>query len=373
MASSSQLRVYESIENLKRILGKKDGQWVPLEALRSISAYLTQGRQYFEAAGKSDLAIRPLIIYYGMLAYAGAIAIIRARDAADVLEIGDHGLKAKMKAARLLDFDVNIKRNGVFHLLNDAICDLQSASVLRNSEYSKERSAAIGSAVLSGRSISFQDLLSRIPGIDGVYEQTFGKPARVVACSAIQFYEPSGGNIDVFPGASAVRNEMDLRRFVNSFRKRFPIFDRLLLTQARKIDRFITLSFALTDRQGYNEFSNAKNSAPGIWDFHFRTDLPDTPSEAVLVPMAGAMQGEQQHLVAPFQVGYVADLSIVFMAMHVVSHIVRYRPNVWMHALTSASTDSNPPDDHAIALIEKLMDIAISRTTLVTSATISQN
>lgn len=55
--------------------------------------------------------------------------------------------------------------------------------------------------------------------------------------------------------------------------------------------------------------------------------------------------------------GYVSELSLRFIALHLLSCLGHYRPATWMHALPRAGSADHFADDTMLALLEKLMAI----------------
>ena len=61
-------------------------------------------------------------------------------------------------------------------------------------------------------------------------------------------------------------------------------------------------------------------------------------------------------LISPVNGYSVSELSIHYLALFLLSSLVRYRPQTWMHALTRSVMPNAPSDDRAISLIELFLD-----------------
>jgi len=51
-----------------------------------------------------------------------------------------------------------------------------------------------------------------------------------------------------------------------------------------------------------------------------------------------------------------AEFSLHLMVLFALSSLVRYRPDIWVHAISRSASSDQPADDQAIALIERFLD-----------------
>ncbi|KWI94371.1 hypothetical protein WM09_05380 [Burkholderia ubonensis] len=58
----------------------------------------------------------------------------------------------------------------------------------------------------------------------------------------------------------------------------------------------------------------------------------------------------------PINGQYIAFQSLQFLALHLLSSLVRYRPAIWMHALSRSASNGRVADDAMLALIEAFME-----------------
>jgi hypothetical protein len=75
----------------------------------------------------------------------------------------------------------------------------------------------------------------------------------------------------------------------------------------------------------------------------------------ILTPLGGTYSN-QTTAIAPLDNDvYVGDYTLHYLALYLLSSLVRYRPNVWVHAISRSVADNNPSDDGALALIESFL------------------
>ena len=68
-ANWHECRFLESSENLKPLVKKRFGREPSTSVAREIAVCLQQGRLFYEAAAASPLEIKPLQMFYGMVAF----------------------------------------------------------------------------------------------------------------------------------------------------------------------------------------------------------------------------------------------------------------------------------------------------------------
>jgi len=81
-----------------------------------LSSLIQQARRFYEAAGKTPIHVRPLLVYYGMLHLAKAVVLLRDPDAITTVESQKHGI-ATPRTRRAQPYwrqKVCIQPNGVF-------------------------------------------------------------------------------------------------------------------------------------------------------------------------------------------------------------------------------------------------------------------
>jgi len=82
---------------------------------------------------------------------------------------------------------------------------------------------------------------------------------------------------------------------------------------------------------------------------------PRVPIQNTFTPPGGPFMGQQ--LVGPLGGVYLSEYSMHYLGMFMLSSLVRYRPQAWVHAVTRSATADCPADDQALALLEEFMRI----------------
>jgi hypothetical protein len=70
-----QLSAYESVDIVSRTLEKRHGEIPAPDKATEVATQVVQGRQYFEAARHAETLIKPLLLYYGVLALSRAVIL----------------------------------------------------------------------------------------------------------------------------------------------------------------------------------------------------------------------------------------------------------------------------------------------------------
>ncbi|MGF6634857.1 hypothetical protein OKW39_002008 [Paraburkholderia sp. MM6662-R1] len=65
--------------------------------------------------------------------------------------------------------------------------------------------------------------------------------------------------------------------------------------------------------------------------------------------------GFQPYYVQPVGQSYLSEQALTFLALHLLSSLVRYRPDTWMHALSRSALGARAADDAMLALLEGFM------------------
>jgi hypothetical protein len=76
-----------------------------------------------------------------------------------------------------------------------------------------------------------------------------------------------------------------------------------------------------------------------------------------IFPLAVMRESDETSLLTPCALFDRSEFSLHFMALYMLSSLVRYRPQTWAHAISRTSISDAPADDQALALIEKFLDI----------------
>ncbi len=185
------IKFLESATNVRGVIRRSTGRAVSASIAREISVCIQQGRLFFEAAENSPLQIKPLQIYYGIVAFAKAVVVAQRRVSLSALTHG-HGLKDVTRSdASIEELALEFQVVGGFQEFNDAIAPL--GRIWHFAQYMPkwiEKPFDL-SADLVGKRVTITDILSRLPSLSKRFEQTFGtQPASLPLALSI---EPAHG------------------------------------------------------------------------------------------------------------------------------------------------------------------------------------
>jgi len=76
----------------------------------------------------------------------------------------------------------------------------------------------------------------------------------------------------------------------------------------------------------------------------------------ILSPPGGSFSSHTC-LISPIAGHYISEYALHYLGMFLLSCVVRYRPQTWVHVITRTTTQDNPVDDQALALLEEFMTI----------------
>jgi hypothetical protein len=66
-------------------------------------------------------------------------------------------------------------------------------------------------------------------------------------------------------------------------------------------------------------------------------------------------------LSSPVNGAYICQPALVYLGIFLLSSLVRYRPEIWIHAMTRGASSDRPADDQAISLVEQFLGIVPSQ------------
>lgn len=352
-----EIQFLESIENLKRNVSQSQG-WMPsTEQATSITACLRQGRLFYEAARSAPLEIRPLELYYGTAAYAKGLVLSINRARLDSLA-QSHGVRDCSPAnARLADVSVSIGQRGTFQAFNDCAAELNVVKVMRmSSEFTHFKFPCAKSADLAQKQLTLKEILSRLPSVDKLYCATFEGPSN---SDLVEFFAPavdSAWTIRVHD-SSACESLDGLNELIGRLRDRMPFLRGWSFSQCANAWGKSSVLFLnappLADelapgsiRQNLNDFEATTRPAANSY-FHDVNNHVGTLISSAL--------GFQPYYVQPVGQSYLSEQALTFVALHLLSSLVRYRPDTWMHALSRSASGGRAADDAMLAMLDGFM------------------
>ncbi|RDK04615.1 YaaC family protein [Paraburkholderia lacunae] len=353
------LQFLESTDNLRSVIQHHHGWHPNAEQARELSACIRQGRLFYETASTAPLEIKPLQLFYGMVAFAKALVLASDRHQRLGTMVGSHGLTDCSAAnSRLSDLCVLIRGRGTFSAFNDVVSRLNRLCYFGVGSHPMSIVLpCANSADLDGVRMTLKDILSRTPGLDRIYRATFNTQANA---------EPlwiQGPSIDGEPwtiridDASMFDSRESLRTIVNRWRERFPFLAgwRVSTAQCSWGKSIIVFANAAPNGDDIADDQLEANGAAfqvrgGVPREHLLQDI-----QHHVDPVGGGFGSGGQYAIAPVNGHFLSEFSLQYAALFVLSSLVRYRPQIWMHSLSQTAAANQPADDGPLALIEALM------------------
>lgn len=355
------IKFLESATNVRQLIGNSTGRTPSAGIAREIAVCIQQGRLFFEAAAGAGIQIKPLLIYYGIVAFAQAVIIAKRNVSLSTLA-RSHGLTDVTPLdAAIEGLVLRCENAGTFQEFNDAIAQLGRVWYYDDGMpqwYEKSFDEAVG---LNGQQISVKDVLSRLPGLSERFSQTFGLPGKT-APIMLTFSTPNIGRCTLrIDDAILFTDRASLTASVRRWRAEYPFLERWRFIEATHAWGYAILLFDNANRQGQDDLSednliqanNGFASAPGMMG----GNVPLIPASEILPPLSGGHIGSgQTYAMHPINGVNLNEYALQFLASFLLSSLVRYRPQIWQHAISRSITAQSPADDRSLSLIEKFLD-----------------
>jgi hypothetical protein len=276
-----------------------------------------------------------------------------------------HGISDISDAnCRIADMKVRIGARGILQEFNDAIRNLTRLCYFGDmTEPHAYYLPSAASQDLSDLCISLRSVLSRIPGLETIYFDTFGEEANTQ--SFLIHRNVIRGSlwllrIDVH---TLFTDKKSLRQILEGQRCRFPFLKGWSFIGAEHAWGKSLIKFVNVDNGGKDELSDqylqgggGRYEVAGHPSIDGSTDSFNVAER--VSPLAGGYSKSTAYGIAPINSDiYPSEYSLHFIALFVLSSLVRYRPNTWVHAISRTSISDAPADDGALALIERFLEI----------------
>lgn len=329
---------------------------LPNATSHEIAAYFAQGREYFKSAAGASELVRPLILYYGVVALArGAVRFLEplgpgpapahglsARDWGDLTETPETAPDLPVAVTKTGTFSELARLTGAAEGVRIPYVSIPKVITVRSP----------GVAPAAGSRLSLREVLGQIPDVAELFERTFGEHSRRLRCEV----QATG---DLEPGTRAVGEQVpshqDVRRFawlgvLPSTGSPVGTPDAGWVQErvacGRLVDRGANalLHFA---RDPANEIAGAH-----LFELYYDAGSSDEPRTEV--PVATSDAGEE-YLKLRTEGGVVlSNLLALHLAAYAASSLVRYHPGYWA-MLTGRTTGDfvGPVLSAAISAVEE--------------------
>jgi len=349
-----ELKFLESTTNLRPLVKRAFGREPNAKVGRDIAVSIQQGRLFFEQAEDSPIEIRPLLVYYGVLSFARALIGAIKNVELSTLERG-HGLKDVGAPTSIEKLATTVQEKGTFQEFNNAIAPLSRYFFFDRSMRDSTPNPFPTAEGLIGQELSITDVLSRIPNVHRTFTKTYGHEAKCLSLmlSAYNQVRTTLRIDDPF----LVRDRDQLHQLISRLRTDYPFLKRWRIES-------VSLAWDNTIVEFDNARSDHDDMSPNILaqlqngGFHAVASAYTQYAEplTILPPMAGGYD-RSAHSWAIKPVGDVVlnEYSLQFLGTFLLGSLVRYRPQIWQHAISRTAMASAPADDRSLSLIEEFI------------------
>jgi hypothetical protein len=356
----SKIKFLESTENFKSVAKQSTGRTPSTTAARDVAACLQQGRVFFEIASNAPLQVKPLQIFYGMVSFAKAIILARQERSSIATIAQSHGMsEISDQNARIEEMTLQFHAGGLFTEFSDTVANLgRIAFYDARATFQQVIKPFDMSAPLAESRCTLRDLLARIPGLELSYERTF---AELPACWYVELqHNPASVHLQLrVPQPFAEREELE--RLVGVWRAKFPFLESWCFTGASRAWDQSILTFNNFEKPTAGEFSQEylvkRNDDFGPQ----RQSMPNARSFELLLPaLAGGTTVDHHRAMQPLNGVLLSEFALQFCAAFLLSSLVRYRPQIWQHAISHSVLPERVADDRTLSLIEKFLELALN-------------
>ena len=307
------LAFYESRDLLHRTYKERFGQSLSSNKVEEITYHLAQGREYFSSAKQSALLVRPLLLYYGVLALSRALILFLDYSKRESGLKHGHGVSIldwknvlhreckEQSIEKLAELKLKFMK-GTFTDLSQATKNEEQAEfgwMGTHRIWQKNGTTELE----AGYEITLKEVLARIQDIDYWFTGTF----RERSCCYPAIIRGSSEQLSVHVSSEHVRRNLEL-----------PNMDILSESEICKI--FPMLRDVKQDRDGAYRFGGSES-----WN-----DLP---------PIRNDQQGNT-FLVAPLSNGDVlSSLSFLYLISYATGMLARYYPSQWGRLMHGSKGD----------------------------------
>jgi hypothetical protein len=383
-----QIKFLESISNLKSVIKASVDRTPNTEIANGIVVCLQQGRMFFESAKNAPPEIRPLLTFYGMIGFAKSLILARNLRKIESLK-PSHGLTdISSENSRLHEIELKILTSGTFQEFNDVVS--QTGQVLLLNDFNEEYyfgSSCDKSNRLNDLQISLKDILSRLPSLIDPYKDTFQENIKVLNFELESTETIGVRNFKVFLYPNRLMTDIDsLKQFVSELRVYYPFLENWCFDYASQDPMGSVFAFSNIDKKGIDEFSGQFETQLDFFTYHnmhlsgikpiqepsgkvIKLDsIKFNPNKInileireIIPPLlnVGTSSEPSFLVVQPIKKYYLSQYSLQYLGMFLLSSLVRYRPQIWVNAISKTPIGNSLFDDKALSLIEKFLDLIL--------------
>ena len=207
-------------------------------------------------------------------------------------------------------------------------------------------------ASLNDGSCSLRHILARVPGLQELYQRTFSEEAACLSISFIHHYDSVQLRID---DPYLFQDRDDLRLRIGGWRERYPWLNNWCFTEATHAWDNSILFFCNVAKPALNEFSDLRLVVANNGFGSSNEGQQFIPFETIVPPLAGGVTKTHPATIQPLNGTSLSEFSLQFCGAFLLSSLVRYRPQVWQHALSHTALEQHAADDRALSLVESFL------------------
>jgi hypothetical protein len=350
----------ESVDNLRRVVRQATGRDLNAERALQSTVCLRQGRLFFEAAQQAGAEIRPLLLFYGAVAFAKATIVARTHTKLESLPRA-HGLRdISAPNATLSALRGKVQGDGVFQRLADMAREVERISTLRGTHTEWFDSPSCRATDIESLEFTLKDVLARVGSLSTLYRETFEGEPLALACSIIHkqgdIYE-----LQVNIPAKGRSGAEDVLSVIADLKEKFPFIKRLNLKNAMFVYGDIRIELDNVSPGGAfpTTASELSPDLSGTALYFPRKESPATIRLGEILPCGqGGIEGHFPTFSSAFrEEAYLSEVVLHYMGLFLLGSLVRYRPEIWIHSLYGHHNSERPRDDSARALVERFLDL----------------
>jgi YaaC-like protein len=212
-------------------------------------------------------------------------------------------------------------------------------------------------AGLTNTKCTLKDILARIPNLERIYERTF---AEGPACWHIDLNHELGGRVQLrLDDPCSYSNREELQALVEKWRGRFPFLRSWCFCESARAWGQSILIFYNCEKPAQGEFSPEY-----LVEANNGFGAPTRPRklvsfEALLPCLSGGITIDHARAIQPLNRVAMSEFALHYCGAFLLSSLVRYRPQIWQHALSHSAIEGQATDDRALSLIERFLDIVL--------------
>ena len=335
----TELSLFESHDFVIKKFRERNARDMNAAKASEIVSQFGQAREYFESATGAGILVRPLLVYYGAVSLVrGLILFLNIRQREATLK-PSHGLSElgwrevlSGETCKLGDLRIHLEQRGTFAELAATTQNREYAFIHRAPYPQRLLHQTEGSSQFeSGTVVTLQQLLSRVPQLADLYEQTYDRLPSAYRGDVVMADETSETRVSFFgsnyrmPSREALKAEFSLPDSVSFETEQY-------YPERRDV--------CITFRIIHDSYASLTSQLPPAWDG----------------------PGSGPWLVAPYAPSVrLSSLSTYYAIAFGFGMLARYHPTEWRNLLRGQRGDLlGPLVREAVRVIESELPIRVA-------------